>query len=153
MRFEPNSDFRVGAPARGEAGIPEESRRGTEPERGGAGPRERSPFLSRRFVLGSLVAFGILAANAFVTYRTIANLIEASRVVENTLKTVEALRDVQDDVADSQIELRGYIISGERDRLERAHALLERAAKPVETLRTLSEPIADRVQQVERLGE
>src|SRR5689334_6800138 len=152
MRFEPNSIFRAGAPARGEAaGIPEESRRAAEPERGAE--TRRSLFLSWRFVFGSLVAFGILAANAFVTYRTIANLIEASRVVENTLKTVEALRDVQDDVADSQIELRGYIISGERDRLERAHALLERAAKPVETLRTLSEPIPDQVQQVERLGE
>jgi len=55
----------------------------------------RSPFLSRRFVIGSLVAFGILVANAFVTYRTIANLIEASRIAENTLKVVEALKDLQ----------------------------------------------------------
>ncbi|HET7201427.1 MAG TPA: EAL domain-containing protein, partial [Burkholderiales bacterium] len=76
----------------------------------------------------------------------------ASVIVENTLKAVEALRDVQDDVGDSQIELRGYIITGERDRLERAHALLERAAKPVDTLRTLSGAIPDQMQQVEQLG-
>src|SRR5258706_514338 len=114
-------------------GVPEENRRGPEPERGDAETRALSPFLSRRFVIGSLVAFGILVANAFVTYRTIANLIEASRIAENTLKVVEALKDAQNDVADSQIELRGYIISGERDRLERARAFLERAANPAAT--------------------
>src|SRR5712692_8467003 len=125
MHFEPKSPFRTG-------GIPEQSRRGPEPERGDAETRMRSPFLSRRFVIGSLVAFGILAVNAFVTCRTIANLIEASRIAENTLK------DVQGGVADSQIERRGYIISGDQERLERARTFLERAAKPVETLRAMS---------------
>src|SRR5258706_1182098 len=133
-------------------GVPEENRRGPEPERGDAETRALSPFLSRRFVIGSLVAFGILVANAFVTYRTIANLIEASRIAENTLKVVEALKDAQNDVADSQIELRGYIISGERDRLERARAFLERAAKPVEMLRALSGAIPDQKQQIELFG-
>ncbi len=145
MHSEPKSLSRTG-------GIPQESRRGPEPERGDAETRMRSPFLSRRFVIGSLVAFGILVANAFVTYRTIANLIEASRIAENTLKVVEALKDLQNDVADSQIELRGYIISGERDRLERARAFLERTAKYVETLRALSGTIPDQTQQIELLG-
>src|SRR5882672_8332627 len=145
MHSEPKSLSRTG-------GIPEENRRGPEPERGDAETRMRSPFLSRRFVIGSLVAFGILVANAFVTYRTIANLIEASRIAENTLKVVEALKDLQNDVADSQIELRGYIISGERDRLERARAFLERTAKYVETLRALSGAIPDQTQQIESLG-
>src|SRR5258708_11636711 len=131
MYLEPKSLSRTG-------GIPEQSRRGPEPERGDTETRKSPPFLSRRFVIGSLVAFGILVANAFVTYRTIANLIEASRIAESTLKVVEALKDVQGDVADSQIELRGYIITGQRDPLARAHAFLERAAKPVETLRALS---------------
>src|SRR5690242_18025901 len=144
MQLEPKSVFRA-------EDIPE-GRRVIESERTDAENRKRSLFLSRRFVLGSLVAFAILAANAFVTYRTIANLIEASGIVENTLKAVEALRDVQNDVGDSQIELRGYIITGERDRLERAHALLERAAKPVDTLRTLSGAVPDQMQQVELLG-
>ena len=143
MHFEPKSLSHTG-------GIPEESRGG--PERGDAETRVRTPFLSRRFLIGSLVAFGILVANAFVTYRTIANLIEASRITENTLKVVEALKDVQNNVADSQIELRGYIISGERDRLERARAFLERAAKPVETLRALSGAIPDQTQEIELLG-
>src|SRR5260221_378007 len=132
--------------------IPEESRRGPEPDRGDTETLKSPPFLSRRFVIGSLVAFGILVANAFVTYRTIANLIEASRIAENTLKVVEALKDAQNDVADSQIELRGYIISGERDRLERARAFLERAGKYVETLRSLSGAIPDQTQQIELLG-
>src|SRR5258706_314747 len=133
-------------------GVPEENRRGPEPERGDAETRALSPFLSRRFVIGSLVAFGILVANAFVTYRTIANLIEASRMAENTLKVVEVLKDAQNDVADSQIELRGYIISGERDRLERARGFLERAAKPIETLGALSGAIPDQTRQIELLG-
>src|SRR5207302_1015027 len=131
MDFEPKSLSSTG-------GIPEGSRREPEPELGDAETREISPFISRRFVIGSLLAFGILVANAFVTYRTIANLIEASRIAENTLKVVEALKDVQGDVADSQIELRGYIISGERERLERARAFLERGATRAETLRALS---------------
>src|SRR6266852_2613159 len=145
MYSEPESLPRAGR-------IPEESRRGPEPERGDAETRASPPFLSRRFVIGSLVAFGILVANAFVTYRTIANLIEASRIAENTLKVVEALKDVQGDIADSQIDLRGYIIGGERERLERAHAFLERAAKPVETLRALSGAIPDQTEQIELLG-
>jgi hypothetical protein len=96
-----------------------------------AGSWKPSRFLSRRFVVGSLVALGILVANAFVSYRTVANLIEASRTVENTLKVVGTLKDVQDAVADSQIELRGYILSGERDRLIQAQAYLGRAANLV----------------------
>ena len=145
MDFEPKSLSSTG-------GIPEGSRREPEPELGDAETREISPFISRRFVIGSLLAFGILVANAFVTYRTIANLIEASRIAENTLKVVEALKDVQGDVADSQIELRGYIISGERERLERARAFLERGATRAETLRALSGAIADQTQQIELLG-
>src|SRR5258708_15830270 len=145
MHSEPKSLSSTG-------GIPEQSRRGPEPEGGDAETRMPPPFLSRRFLIGSLVAFGILVANAFVTYRTIANLIEAARIAQNTLKVVEALKDVQGDVADSQIELRGYIISGERDRLERARTFLERAAEPVETLRALSEAIPDQTQQIGLLG-
>ena len=107
MRSDPKSPSRTG-------GIPEESRRGPEPERDDAETPESPPYLSRRFMIGSLFAFAILVVNAFVTYRTIANLIEASRIAENTLKIVEALKDVQGHAADSQIELRGYIISGDR---------------------------------------
>ena len=117
-----------------------------------AGTWKRLPFLSRRFVIGSLIAFGILFANAFVSYRTIANLIEASRTAENTLKLVGALKDLQGNVVGSEIELRGYIISGERDRLARAQAFLGRAANLVQTLRDLSEAIPDQMPQVELLG-
>jgi diguanylate cyclase (GGDEF)-like protein len=116
-----------------------------------AGSWKPSRFLSRRFVVGSLVALGILVANAFVSYRTVANLIEASRTVENTLKVVGTLKDVQDTVADSQIELRGYILSGERDRLIQAQAYLGRAANLVLTLRALSGAIPDQMQQVDLL--
>jgi diguanylate cyclase (GGDEF)-like protein len=112
---------------------------------------KRLPLQSRRFVVGSLVALAILVANAFVSYRTIANLIDASRTVENTLKVVGALKDIQDSVADSQLELRGYIISGERDRLIQAQALLGRAANLVQTLHDLSGAIPDQMQQVEAL--
>jgi diguanylate cyclase (GGDEF)-like protein len=109
-------------------------------------------LLSRRFVIGSLIAFGILFANAFVSYRTIANLIEASRASENTLKLVAALKDLQRNVADSEIELRGYIMNGEGDRLARAQAYLGRAASLVQTLRALSGAIPDQMPQVELLG-
>ena len=153
MRYEPKFLFRIfGDLARGEAkDIPEE-RQSPGLERNPAGTRKRSPFLSRRFVVGSLIALAILVANAFVSYRTIANLVEASRTVENTLKVVGALKEVQDNVADSEIELRGYIISGERDRLARAQAFLGRAANPVQTLRALSGAIPDQMQQVELLA-
>src|SRR5258706_2056569 len=81
MHSEPKSLSRTG-------GIPQESRRGPEPERGDAETRMRSPFLSRRFVIGSFVAFGILVADAFLTYRTIGNMIQASPIAHNTLTVV-----------------------------------------------------------------
>ena len=154
MRYGPRFLFRIfGALAHGaESANPEKSQSDPAPELSDAGTWKRLPFLSRRFVIGSLIAFGILFANAFVSYRTIANLIEASRTAENTLKLVGALKDLQGNVVGSEIELRGYIISGERDRLARAQAFLGRAANLVQTLRDLSGAIPDQMPQVELLG-
>ncbi len=87
-----------------------------------------------------------------MSYRTIANLIEASRTVENTLKVVGILKDLQENLVDSEVELRGYILSGERERLTRAQAFLGRTAILVQTLRALSGAIPDQMQQVELLG-
>ena len=111
--------------------------------------RKRSPFLSRRFVLGSSAAFVIVAANALLTYRTIANLVETSRAVESTLRVIDDLKDVQNSVIGAQTGLRGYILTGERKRLVQAHELLGRAAQPIKALRTHPEAIPDRGQQVE----
>jgi diguanylate cyclase (GGDEF)-like protein len=154
MRYGPRFLFRIfGALAHGAASdSTEESQSDPALELSDAGTWKRLPFLSRRFVIGSLIAFGILFANAFVSYRTIANLIEASRTAENTLKLVGALKDLQGNVVGSEIELRGYIISGERDRLARAQAFLGRAANLVQTLRDLSGAIPDQMPQVELLG-
>jgi diguanylate cyclase (GGDEF)-like protein len=110
---------------------------------------KRSPFLSRRFVIGSSVAFVILAANALLTYRTIANLIEASRAVESTLKVIEALKGVQNNIVGAETGLRGYILSGEREHLVQAHAYLGRATQSIETLRAPQVAMPDRTQQVE----
>src|SRR5262245_21801988 len=128
----------------------EESRSGLELERDSEA-WGRSPSLSRRFVVGSLVAFAILVVNAFVSYRTIANLIDSNRTVESTLNAVRTLKDVQDSVTNSETELRGYIISSERDRLIRAQEFLGSAANHVQALRSLSEAIPDQSLQVEAL--
>jgi len=154
VRYGPRFLFRIfGALAhRAASGNREEKQSEPGLELSDAGTWKRLPFLSRRFVIGSLIAFGILVANAFVSYRTIANLIEASRTAENTLKLVGALKDLQGNVVGSEIELRGYIIGGERDRLARAQAFLGRAANLVQTLRALSGAIPDQMPQVELLG-
>ena len=115
------------------------------------GAWKRSPFLSRRFVVGTLVVLGVLVANAYVTYRTIAGLVEASRSVENTLWVAAALKDVQSNLATAQTELRGYILTGERGRLVLAHELVERAGLPVQALRARPEAIPDQKQRVEAL--
>ena len=101
MRYGARFLFRIfGALAHGAASdIPKESRSDPGREPSDAGTWMRLPFLSRRFVIGSLIAFSILVANAFVSYRTIANLIEASRTAENTLKLVGALKDLQRNVS------------------------------------------------------
>jgi diguanylate cyclase (GGDEF)-like protein len=112
---------------------------------------KRSPFLSRRFVLGSLLAFIILAANAYVSYRTIANLIEASRSVESTLKVIEALKDVNNHIVGAETELRGYILSGERERLAQAHEFVGRAGLSLRALRASQEALPDPLQRVEQL--
>jgi diguanylate cyclase (GGDEF)-like protein len=150
VRFESKSLFRIFTARARE--IPQESRSGQGLERSGSGAPGQKPFLSRRFVIGSLVALGIVAANAFVSYLTIANLIEASRIVENTLKVVQALKDVQDNVIDSEIELRRYVITGDGDRLARAHAFLSRTSTPIQALRDLTRAIPDQIQQVELLA-
>jgi diguanylate cyclase (GGDEF)-like protein len=108
-----------------------------------------SPFLSRRFVIGSSIAFVIVAANAFLTYRTIANLVETSRAVESTLEAIASLKSVQSDIVGAETGLRGYILSGERDRLARAHDSLSRAAQPIQALRERPEAIPDQAQRVE----
>jgi diguanylate cyclase (GGDEF)-like protein len=130
----------------------EESRSAASLEPSDVETWKRSRFLSRRFVIGSVVALAILVANSFVSYRTIANLIDASRTFENTLKVVGALKDVQDNVANSQMELRGYIISGGRDRLTQALAYLGDAANLVQTLQALPGAIPDQTQQVQSLA-
>src|SRR5262249_14612689 len=117
------------------------------------GAWKRSPFLSRRFVVGSILAFGILAANATVTYRTIAHLVDTSRSVENTLGVVSALKDVQNNIAGVETELRGYILSGDRERLAQARDLVGRAGLPVRALRAMPEAIADQMQRIEALDD
>jgi diguanylate cyclase (GGDEF)-like protein len=154
VRYGARFLFRIfGALAHGAASdIPKESRSDPGREPSDAGTWMRLPFLSRRFVIGSLIAFSILVANAFVSYRTIANLIEASRTAENTLKLVGALKDLQRNVVGSEVELRGYIIGGERERLAGAQAFVGRAADLVQTLRALSGAIPDQMPQIEQLG-
>ena len=152
MRNDPKSIFRIFA-ARAktrESAVPEEGPSRPRLDRSGAGASKLLRFLSQKFVVGSIVALGILVANALVSYRTITNLIDASRIVERTLKVVEALKDVRDSVVNSETELRGYVISGDGDRLARARAFLESTKERVQTLHVLSEAIPDQL-QIEQL--
>ena len=111
----------------------------------------RSPFLSRRFAIGSIVALCVLIANAYVTYRTIANLVEVSRSVENTLWVVAALKDVQNNLAAAESELRGYILTGERSRLAQAHEYVGHAGLPVQGLRARPDAVGERIHRVHAL--
>jgi diguanylate cyclase (GGDEF)-like protein len=115
------------------------------------GAWKRSLFLSRRFVFGSIVALGVLVANAYVTYRTIADLVQASRSVENTLWVVGVLKDIQNNLTAAETELRGYILTGERNRLAQARELVGHAGLPVQALRARPEVIADQTQRVTAL--
>jgi diguanylate cyclase (GGDEF)-like protein len=151
MRYDPKSIFRSFATRAkgGGSAVPEKGR--PRPDRSEAGASKLLRFLSRRFVVGSIVALGILVANALVSYRTITNLIDASHIVERTLKVVEALKDIKDSVVNSETELRGYIISGEGDRLARTRAFLQSVKESVQTLLVLSEATPDQLRQIEQL--
>jgi len=153
VRNDPKSIFRIFAARakRRESAVPEEGPSRPRLDRSDAGASKLLRFLSQKFVVGSIVALGILVANALVSYRTINNLIDASRIVERTLKVVEALKDVRDSVVNSETELRGYIISGDGDRLARARAFLESTKETVQTLHVLSEAIPDQLRQIEQL--
>src|SRR3989442_7696560 len=87
VHYWPRFLFRIfGALAHGAArDNPEESQSDPGLELSDAGTWKRLPFLSRRFVIGSLIAFRILFANALVSYRTIGHLIEASLTAANKL--------------------------------------------------------------------
>jgi diguanylate cyclase (GGDEF)-like protein len=102
-------------------------------------------------VAGSVVALGVLVGNAYLTYRTIAELVVASRSVENTLWVVGALKDVQGNLAAAQTELRGYLLTGERERLAQAHEFVGRAGLPVQALRARPDAVAGHEQRVEAL--
>ena len=153
MRNDPKSIFRIFAARakRRESAVPEEGPSRPRLDRSEAGGSKLLRFLSQKFVVGSIVALGILVANALVSYRTITNLIDASRTVERTLKVVEALKDVRDSLVNSETELRGYVISGDGDRLARARAFLESTKERVQTLHVLSEAIPDQLRQIEQL--
>src|SRR5262245_20146061 len=122
-------------------------------EQNDTGAWKRSPFLSQRFVVASLFALVVLVANAYVTYRTIANLVDASKSVETTLGVIAALKDVNNNIAGVEPELRGYILTGERERLVQARDLVGRAGLPVRALRAMPEAIADQMQRIEALDD
>jgi diguanylate cyclase (GGDEF)-like protein len=60
-----------------------------------------------------------------------------------------SLKNVQSDIVGAQTGLRGYILSGEHDRLVQAHTSLSRAVQPTQALLARPDAIPDRTQQVE----
>src|SRR5262249_41691706 len=76
---------------------------------------------------------------------------EVSRSVGNVLGVVGPRQDVQGNLVAAQTELRGYILTGERDRLAQAGEFVGRAGLPVQALRARPAVIADQRARIDAL--
>ena len=93
--------------------------------------------LPRKVVIAFGLGLAILAVNALVAYQTIVSLREATRSVEDGLRVVELLRNVNAAIGDSEAAQRGYIISEKPEYLEDSSEALRRAEGQLDEIRAL----------------
>ncbi|MGH8687042.1 MAG: putative bifunctional diguanylate cyclase/phosphodiesterase, partial [Burkholderiales bacterium] len=96
-----------------------------------------SPAVPRRAVVGLGLGLAILAANALIAYQAIVSLKDATGSVDDGLQVMGLLRSVSSAVADSEAGQRSYIISEQKEYLERSAELLRAAGRKLDDIRAL----------------
>jgi diguanylate cyclase (GGDEF)-like protein len=107
--------------------------------------------ISRRLLIGFLVAAAVLAANALISHRTIVGLMKSEESGGESLVIMAVLGGLRIEAADFESARRAYIVSGKRDHLDRASQILSRSRELIQRLRGLTERTPDRIHQVELL--
>jgi diguanylate cyclase (GGDEF)-like protein len=93
--------------------------------------------ISKTFLIGFLLAVTVLVANTLVSSAAIRKMFEATTSVTNSLHVVDALKDIQFNIANMQAAQRNYIVSGELAHLEKIRSLLADSRTPLEKLHGL----------------
>ena len=79
-----------------------------------------SPAIPRKIIIGFGLGIAILAVNALIAVRTVVTLTEATQAVADGLRVRDLLKEVRSVVSGSESGQRNYIISGNKDYLERS---------------------------------
>ncbi|HEY4743760.1 MAG TPA: CHASE3 domain-containing protein [Desulfuromonadaceae bacterium] len=97
-----------------------------------------------------LAAMTLLVLTAWLGYRNLANVREASEWVTHTYQVIEKLQEVLTDLSDAETGQRGFLITGDQRYLEPYIAALGEIDKDLAALKEL---MADNPAQQERLTE
>lgn len=94
--------------------------------------------ISRKFMIGFSFALVILAANIFISKNALLKQFDAADAVTASLRMIDVLKNIQSSMANLEITLRGYIVSGDEDYLMRSHLTLSATRETVAQLQTLA---------------
>lgn len=103
---------------------------------------------AQKFKIGFVLALGIIAVNAVVSYRATQNLIENERFVTHTYQVMLQLEETLSAVASAETGQRGFIITGDESYLQPYN---EADATISDHLRTLRQLVSDNPSQLRRL--
>src|SRR5437773_1548703 len=76
--------------------------------------------ISKEFLCWFFLAILILATNIFIATTALERQSRATSSIENSLRVIDALKDIQFNTANLEILQRNYIVSGKEDHLEQA---------------------------------
>jgi len=94
--------------------------------------------MTKRLLVCCTLALSVLLANAAVFYITVQRQKEAAHLVANTLTTIDALRDIQVNLANVEINQRRYIVGNAKAYLEHCLQELKATITPLDQLDLLT---------------
>jgi PAS domain S-box-containing protein len=107
--------------------------------------------LSARVTAGFALALAILAASAFISYRSTDRLVYTSRQVAHTQQVLESLEMILVTVDDAETGQRGYLLTGKDSYLEPYEAARTRLTGVLKTLDKLTSDESGRRLNLEKL--
>ncbi|MBA2690249.1 MAG: diguanylate cyclase, partial [Burkholderiales bacterium] len=106
--------------------------------------------VSKKFLLWFLLALAILAANILISKNALQMQFDASDAVTNSLRVIDAIKDVQFSTANLEIAQRNYIFSGRGEHLNSAQEALGESREAITRLNAL---LTDRAEEAVGLAE
>jgi signal transduction histidine kinase/DNA-binding response OmpR family regulator/CHASE3 domain sensor protein len=92
----------------------------------------------RNLIISTIVSILILVVSSIASYLSIRNLLESNKLVSHTHEVIYNLNSVEYELTDAQTGVRGYLITGRKDFLERYKTSEQRADTYLENLESLT---------------